>query len=206
MTGKPMTQKGAVTIGRPRNFDMDEALGRALEVFWRKGYEGATICDLTAAMAINPPSLYAAFGNKEDLFCKALERYADKNEAFLQEALSQPKARDGIAALLRGAADSLTDKCNPSGCLLVHGVAGAGEHAECIRQELNARRAASEKVIRERLKRSKAEGELPNDTDPAALARYVATVMNGMAVQAAGGASRAELRRVADTAMAAWPA
>ncbi|HEX7532931.1 MAG TPA: TetR/AcrR family transcriptional regulator, partial [Methyloceanibacter sp.] len=195
MTGKTKMRKSAVTIGRPRNFDMDEALSRALEVFWRKGYEGATICDLTAAMGINPPSLYAAFGNKEGLFCMALERYADKNEAFLQATLALPKARDGIAALLRGAADSLTDKCNPAGCLLVHGVAGAGEHAECIRQELNARRAASEKVIRERLKRAKAEGELPPSADPAALARFIATVTQGMAVQAAGGASRNELRR-----------
>ena len=96
-------RKARWLLAAPANFDMDQALDRALDVFWRKGYEGATICDLTAAMGINPPSLYAAFGNKEGLFCKALERYADKNEAFLQEALSQPKARDGIAALLRGA-------------------------------------------------------------------------------------------------------
>jgi AcrR family transcriptional regulator len=120
-----MTQKGAVTIGRPRNFDMDEALGRALEVFWRKGYEGATICDLTAAMAINPPSLYAAFGNKEGLFCKALERYADKNEAFLQEALSQPKARDGIAALLRVRWICWTTNANPSAACFSVGVPAA---------------------------------------------------------------------------------
>ncbi|MGZ8400827.1 MAG: TetR/AcrR family transcriptional regulator [Methyloceanibacter sp.] len=194
-----------MALGRPRNFDKDQALERALEVFWRKGYEGASICDLTAAMGINPPSLYAAFGNKEGLFCKALDRYVEAHAGFVREALAQPKARDGIAALLRATADSLTDKSNPAGCLLVQGIAGAGEHAQCIRDELSARRAAGEKTIRERLKRARAEGELPDAADPAALARYVATVMQGMAVQATGGATRAELRRVADTAMAAWP-
>ncbi len=191
--------------GRPRNFDMDQALDRALDVFWRKGYEGATLCDLTEAMGINPPSLYAAFGNKEGLFCKVLDRYAEMHASVVREALAQPKARDGIAALFRGTADSLTDKSNPAGCLLVQGIAGAGEHAQCIRDELTARRAAGEKTIRERLKQAKKEGELPEDASPATLARYVATVMQGMAVQAAGGATRAELRRVAETAMAAWP-
>jgi AcrR family transcriptional regulator len=184
---------------------MDQALDGALDVFWRKGYEGASVCDLTEAMGINPPSLYAAFVNKEGLFCKALDRYAQMHAGFVREALAQPKARDGIAALLRATADSLTDKRSPAGCLLVQGIAGVGEHAQCIRNELSARRAAGEKTIRERLKQAKEEGDLPENASPVAFARYVATVMQGMAVQAAGGATRAELRRVADTAMAAWP-
>ena len=195
----------AATIGRPRGFDMDQALDRALDVFWRKGYEGASLCDLTEAMGINPPSLYAAFGNKEGLFRKALDRYVETQARFVHAALAQPKARDGIAALLRSTANSLTDKTKPSGCLLVQGIAGVGEHAQCIRDQLNAKRAEGEKTIRHRLKQAQDEGELPEDADPASLARYIATVMQGMAVQAAGGASRAELRRVADTAMAAWP-
>jgi AcrR family transcriptional regulator len=192
-------------IGRPRGFDMDEALNRALDVFWRKGYEGASICDLTAAMGINPPSLYAAFGNKEALFRQALDRYAETKGAFVREALAAPKARDGIAALLHGTARHLTDKCNPPGCLLVQGIAGAGDHAQCIRDELNARRAATQKAMRDRLKQAKDEGELPEDADPAALARYFSTVTQGMAIQAAEGASRKELERVADMALRAWP-
>ena len=100
------------TIGRPRAFDVDEALDRALDVFWRKGYEGASICDLTAAMGINPPSLYAAFGNKEELFRKALDRYVEMHDEFLREALARPKARDGIAALLNKTADALTQQIN----------------------------------------------------------------------------------------------
>jgi AcrR family transcriptional regulator len=194
-----------VAIGRPRNFDKNQALDRALEVFWRKGYEGASLCDLTEAMRINPPSLYAAFGNKEALFRQALDRYAENRAGFVRGALAAPKARDGIAALLRGTARFLTDKCNPAGCLLVQGIAGAGEHAQCIRDEINARRAASEKAIRERLKQAKTEGELPADADPAALARFFATVTQGMATQSAGGASRKDLERVADTALRAWP-
>jgi len=194
-----------VAIGRPRTFDTEEALDRALEVFWRKGYEGASICDLTAAMGINPPSLYAAFGNKEALFCQALDRYAETHGEYIREALAAPKARDAIEAIFRGAVRALTDKSNPTGCLLVQGISGAGEHAECIRDMLNAKRAAGEKEIRERLKRAKREGELPADADPASLARYVSTVTQGMAVQAAGGASRKELERVVDMALRAWP-
>ncbi|MGE5261655.1 MAG: TetR/AcrR family transcriptional regulator [Actinomycetota bacterium] len=193
-------------VGRPRGFDMDEALDRALDVFWRNGYEGASVSDLTLAMGINPPSLYAAFGNKEQLFRKALDRYMQQHEEFFREALAQPKARDGLAALFSKTAEALTSKTSPRGCLLVQGVAGAGDHAQCIRDQLSAGRAVNEKLIRDRLKRAKAEGELAKSADPAALARFVSTVMQGMAVQAAGGASRKDLEAVAATAMAAWPA
>ncbi len=205
MAETKLKQNKASRLGRPRAFDRDQALERALDLFWRNGYEGASLSDLTQAMGINPPSLYAAFGNKEELFCKALDRYVERHDEFLREVLARPKARDAIAALLTGSADSLTDKSSPSGCLLVQGIAGAGDHAKCIRDELCKRRAANEKLIRERLKRAKAEGDLPADADPAALSRYIATVSVGMAVQAAGGATRAELRRIVETAMEAWP-
>lgn len=194
-----------MAIGRPRTFDTEQALDRALEVFWRKGYEGTSICDLTAAMGINPPSLYAAFGNKEALFRRALDRYAEKKGAFVREALAARTAREGIAAILHGTVRFLTDKSNPAGCLLVQGIAGAGEHAQCIRDELNARRATTQKAMRDRLKQAKDDGELPEDADPAALARYFSTVTQGMAIQAAAGASRKELERVADMALRAWP-
>jgi len=184
---------------------MDQALDRALEVFWRKGYEGATLCDLTAAMGINPPSLYAAFGNKEGLFRKALDRYRDLRTAFWDEALNAPTARAVAETLLRGTAKFLCDPCHPKGCLAVHGALASGEESDCIRKELETRRAASQNAIRERLKRAKREGDLPADADPAALARYLATIIEGMAVQAASGASRKELERVAETALRAFP-
>ncbi len=195
-----------MAIGRPRTFNKEQALDHALEVFWRKGYEGASICDLTAAMGINPPSLYAAFGNKEALFRQALDRYSETKAGFIREALAAPKARDGIVAIMLGTAHSLADKSSPAGSPRVQGIAGAGDHARCIRDELNARRAVTQKAVRDRLKQAKDEGERPEDADPAALARYFSTVAQGMAIQAAAGASRKDLELIAEMAMRVWPA
>lgn len=192
--------------GRPREFDADEVLDRALEVFWRKGYEGASLSELTEAMGINRPSLYAAFGNKEELFRKALDRYADGPAAYTREALNAPTARAVVEGLLRGAADALTDPAHPPGCLGVHGALSCGEAAETIREELCGRRAAYELLLRQRFERAKAEGDLAADADCADLARLVTTVAQGMAVQAAGGATRQDLRRVAEMMLRAWPA
>jgi AcrR family transcriptional regulator len=200
-----MSGDKVVAIGRPRAFDLDQALDRALEVFWRKGYEGATLCDLTAAMGINPPSLYAAFGNKEGLFRKALDRYWSLRTAFWKEALAAPTARKVAEILLRGTAKFLSDPCHPKGCLAVHGALASGKDTDCIREELERRRGTSQAAIRERLKRAKREGDLPADADPAVLARFLATMIEGLAVQAASGASRKELDRVAETALRAFP-
>jgi AcrR family transcriptional regulator len=194
-----------VRTGRPRAFDLDVTLDRALEVFWRKGYEGTSLPDLTEAMGINRPSLYAAFGSKEGLFRRALERYTARKGAVIAEALAEPTARAAAARLLREMADALTDPTSPRGCLAVQGALSCGESAEPVRRELNACRAAVETAFRERLYQARADGDLPPEVDPTDLARYVATVLQGMSVQAAGGASREELRRVADTALRAWP-
>jgi AcrR family transcriptional regulator len=200
---KPRKSHGPA--GRPRSFDVDQALARALQVFWRKGYEGTSLSDLTKTMGINRPSLYAAFGDKEALFRKALDRYAEDRASYVREALSQPTARAAVEKLLNGAADLLSDARNPPGCLNVQGALACGGDAEPVRRELALRRAAGEAAIRQRLKRAKTEGDLPLDANPADLARYVATVLHGMSVQAAGGATRAELQRVAQTALRALP-
>lgn len=192
--------------GRPRGFDTDEALDKALRVFWRHGYEGASLSELTEAMGINRPSLYAAFGNKEDLFRRALDRYAETGPGAMQRgALTETTARAVAERLLRSAAESLTDPRNPPGCLAVQGALSCGEAAESIRNELCERRTAGELAVRQRLERAKAEGDLGSDSDPAALARYIVTVVQGMAVQAAGGATREDLLNVANMAMKAWP-
>jgi AcrR family transcriptional regulator len=198
-------RKSRAPRGRPRAFDPEAALGRALQVFWRKGYEGASLSDLTKAMRINRPSLYAAFGNKESLFLKALDRYADGPVAFMRQALEEPTARAVVEGVFRGSADLLTDKRNPSGCLMVQGALACGEAADRIRRELISRRAAGEAALRQRFERARSEGDLPADSDPADLARYVVTVLHGMSVQAAGGASRSKLRRVGEVALHAWP-
>lgn len=195
-----------MAIGRPRNFDPEEALDRALRVFWERGYEGASLADLTEAMGINRPSMYATFGNKEQLFRKALDRYEQGPIAFFRDALSEPTARRVVERLFDDGIEMTTCPKNPGGCLAVHGALVTGAEGDCMRQELAQRRKAGELLLRKRLQRAKAEGDLPKDADAADLARYVVTVMRGLAVQATGGASRRELKRVAQVALAAWPA
>ncbi len=191
--------------GRPRSFDIDSALDRVLLVFWRKGFEGASLSDLTKAVGVSRPSLYAAFGDKEALFRKALDRYLDGPAAYVQQALNEPSARAVIERLLRGAAGSNTARRNPSGCLMVQGALACGEGADSIRQELTAHRVAGEAAIRRRLQRAKSEGDLSSDAEPEDLARYVATILYGMSVQAASGASRDKLQRIADMALRTLP-
>ncbi len=198
-------EKSSGRMGRPRSFDIDGALDRALRVFWRKGYEGTSLSDLTKAVGVNRPSLYAAFGDKKALFLKALDRYLDGPAAYVQEALKEPTARAVVERLLRGAVELNAAPRNRGGCLMVQGALASGEAADSIRLELTARRAASEAAIRRRLQHAKSEGDLPADTVPADLARYVATILRGMAVQAAGGASRGKLQRVAEIALRTLP-
>jgi AcrR family transcriptional regulator len=192
-------------LGRPRAFDADKALDRALEVFWRKGYEGTAISDLTKAMRINRPSIYAAFGNKEELFRKVLDRYAEGPASYVQRALAEPTAKRAVERLLLVAADIPSEGRGPRGCLLVQGALSCGDAAESVRRELNSRRADGEAELRKRLKRARAERDLPRSADPAGLARYVVTVAHGMSVEAAAGASQRELLQVVKTAMRAWP-
>jgi AcrR family transcriptional regulator len=194
-----------VAGGRPRAFDVDEALDRALEVFWRQGYEGTGISDLTKAMGINPPSLYGTFGNKQELFRKALDRYADGPARYIRESFDQSTARAAVEHLLHGAADAMTDPDYPRGCLTVQGGLACGPEAEGARNELATRRAAGETALRARLERARNEGELPDDADPDGFARYLATIYQGLAVQAAGGASRKQLHQIVDLAMGVWP-
>ncbi len=189
--------------GRPRAFDADVALDRAMHVFWAKGYEGASLSDLTQAMRINRPSLYAAFGNKEQLFGKVLDRYMDGPVAFFGKALAAPKARDVVEEIFLGTARMADDPRIPAGCLMVQGALAGGDAS--VQKEASVRRAAAEAALRRRLQRAKREGDLPKNADPADLAGYVMTVVRGMAVQSAGGASSDQLRRVARIALHAWP-
>ncbi|MEU7838030.1 TetR/AcrR family transcriptional regulator [Nonomuraea sp. NPDC052129] len=192
--------------GRPREFDMDAALVSALKVFWAKGYEGASMTDLTTAMGINRPSLYAAFGNKEDLFMKALDLYAQSFHSAASEFAEEQTARGAVEAFLRSTAVLCTGPSTPHGCLLVQGALAVGDASEPVRRALAARRAAILDAIGQRLRQGVDDGDLPADTDVADLARYVMVTSNGIAVQAAGGATRDELLRSIAVAMHAWPA
>jgi AcrR family transcriptional regulator len=174
-----------------------------MDVFWRKGYEGSSLSDLTAAMGINSPSLYAAFGNKEGLFRSVLDHYDDKRRDFLDRVLGAPTAYEVAKAWLEGVAEHASDPKNLPGCLLLQsGLSGADD---CVPKALAERRALKEQALRERFVRARDEGDLPKSADPAALARYVTTVSNGMAVQASAGATGKDLQDVARMAIAAWP-
>jgi len=192
-----------MAMGRPRAFDADAALDEAMEVFWRHGYEGATIAQLTDAMGINPPSLYAAFGNKEGLLKAALDRYTAKRAEWMEGILSAPTARDVAENMLMGIADVQTDPANPPGCLLVQGGIACGTGSENVPFELAARRAQTEDQLRNRFVRAKAEGDLKATSDPAALARYLSAVSVGMGVMASSGADREALRQVAEVSVKA---
>lgn len=201
-------EKDAVKVclspGRPRAFDAEAALDKALHLFWEKGYEGTSLADLTSAMGINRPSLYAAFGNKEALFQKALDRYAEQTEPMMSDVLSQPTARAVVETLLNQAANAQCGEA-PRGCLLVKSALACSDASVTIQQELNKRRALSEAELCRRFKRAKREGDLPPETNCADLARYITTVLHGLTVQAVGGASSRELRRVVALALKNWP-
>jgi AcrR family transcriptional regulator len=174
-------------------------------VFWRKGYQGTSLSDLTKAMGINRPSLYAAFGDKEALFRKVLDRYEEGPASYVRQALNQSNARAAVEGLMLGAVEMAGGSCNPPGCLFVHGALACGDDADGIRKDLILRRHAGEKLVRQRLQRAQAEGDLRPDANAADLARFVVAVIQGLAVQAAGGATRNELKRVVKAAMRAWP-
>jgi AcrR family transcriptional regulator len=189
-------------MGRPREFDPDQALDRALEVFRRNGFESASIADLTTAMGINAPSLYATFGNKEALFRKALDRYIEKL-GYWNEALAKPTAREVVEHLLYGTADFMTEEDSPRGCLFVRGALSCGESSEAIRAELEARRVAGEAALRERFERARAAGECAG-CDPGDAASYVMTILEGITLRAAAGATRDELHKVAEVTLRSW--
>jgi len=194
-----------MAMGRPREFDLDKALDDALHVFWEKGYEGASMADLTEAMGITKPSLYAAFGNKEELFRKAFDAYAEGPGGYTKLALQQPTARQVVERLLYSEVDAVTDPECPAGCLSINGALTCGVAADSIKKELMARRAQGEENLRLRFERAKDEGDLAAATDAAALARYVATISQGIAVQAVSGATRNQLKQIVDMVLATWP-
>ena len=197
--------KSPKRAGRPRSFDEDEALDRAMHVFWRKGFEGASLNDLTAAMEIQPASLYKAFGNKRALFEKVLARYLAGPVAFVHDALSEPTAYAVTDRVLRRMAEFLTEGRSRRGCMTIQAALAGGLEGAPIRRKLIALRVKEQDALRRRFERAKSEGDLPNHADAAGLARFVTTVYQGMTVQAIDGASREDLLRLSDTALQVWP-
>ncbi|NEW39423.1 TetR/AcrR family transcriptional regulator [Nocardia cyriacigeorgica] len=193
--------------GRPRAFDRDVALHRAMEVFWEHGYEGSSMTDLTAAMGINSPSLYAAFGDKETLFREAIELYGRTEGGLTARALrEEPTARAAIEAMLRDNAASYTAPDKPHGCMVVLAGSTYTTRTESIRAFLVDKRKETNADLCARLDRGVTDGDLPLGTDTSELAAFYTTVLYGLSIQARDGADHDELMRSIDRAMAAWPA
>ena len=192
-------------MGRQREFDVDVALDAALCVFWRKGYEGASYTDLVQATGVERPALYSAFGNKEALFLRALERYYEHYMDFIPVGLTQPTSRGVAEYILRNAVELNTRYPDHTGCLGINGVLAGSDDAEPVRRALIDARANGESLLRERFERAQQEGDLPPTANCAALATYLCTVLHGMGVQAKAGFSREVLNAVVDQALSTWP-
>ena len=191
--------------GRPRSFDRSAALVRAMEVFWTKGYEGASISDLTEAMGIGSPSLYAAFGSKEALFREAIELYGRTEGPAIWDAVENaPDARSAVAGFLTATAHSFSRPGKPRGCMVVLSQLNPTEASASVCAALRENRAQGQSGLERRLRRAVEVGELAPGTDVAALAAFYLTVQQGMSIQARDGASEETLLAVAKGAMAAW--
>lgn len=190
--------------GRPRSFDRETALEKAILAFWERGYEATSVADLTRVMDIGAPSLYAAFGDKQSLFEEVVREYGVRYGSFGERALAEePTARAAVARMLHEAAAEYTDPAHPHGCLVVHAATNCSTPE--VEESLRGRRNANIAAIRSRIEADIATGALPPDTDAAVLARHAGAMIQGMSQQARDGASREELEALAEIAMTNWP-
>jgi AcrR family transcriptional regulator len=191
--------------GRPRSFDRHKALASAMEVFWAQGYEGASMSDLTLAMGIASPSLYAAFGSKEELFRQAIELYNTSEGGEIWGVVANAgTAFEAIEGFLMQSARVFTRSDKPAGCLVVLSALHATETSTTVRHELIAMRQQNVADLAARLKRGVAAGEISRHADVNAIAGYYVTVQQGMSIQARDGRSRQVLESIACAALAAW--
>jgi AcrR family transcriptional regulator len=194
-----------VPRGRPREFCVDHALAQALRVFWTKGYEGASLSDLTEAMGITRPSLYAAFGNKESLFRKALDLYEREKMAYIGQGLAQPTARKVAETMLRGALENVAGEDEPHGCMRVIASVACGPAAQSLHDEIIQRTDVFKQMMIERFERAKEEGDLPDHIDALGLTGVLVAWLQGISIQANQGIDRKDLERLIDTALSLWP-
>jgi AcrR family transcriptional regulator len=187
--------------GRPRGFDAGKALDAAMRVFWEKSYEGATMADLTKAMGINRSSMYAAFGDKQALFDLVMKRYREGPMTYVRKALEQPTIHGVVTGLLRGTVEFLATPRNPKGCLSIQGALACGSDAEPVKRSMVEWRRSGEAAIKRRLQHAQSDGQLDGKMNPADFARYLSSLMAGLGVQAANGATKFEMTRIVDMAL-----
>ena len=201
-----MNKPEAIALrGRPREFCVDHALAKALRVFWEKGYDGTSLTDLTDAMGITRPSLYAAFGNKESLFRKALDLYEREKLDYIGKALEQPTARGVAEIMLRGSVDNVMSADEPHGCLGVITSVACGPESQSVREDVVKRGEVAKRTLIERFERAKSEGDLPAHVDSEGLMRVLIAMLQGISVQANQGATREELDKLVESGLALWP-
>jgi AcrR family transcriptional regulator len=191
--------------GRPRSYDPERALDAAVLTFWTRGYEGTAMADLTTAMGMSAPSIYAAFGDKEALFRKVVERYMAGPGAYLRVALGEPTAEALARTFLHSAVEAVAGDRTPHGCLVVQGALAVNPRSAPVREYLAELREGGVAYLADRLRSFPGADGLPPGADPSALARLLVTVVQGLAVQAASGVPRGELHAVADQMMTCWP-
>lgn len=191
--------------GRPLSFDRERAIEQAMLLFWEHGYEATSLNDLTTALGVTPSSIYTAFGDKKGLFMAAVQRYAsgpDNAEAIIERAST---AQEAALGLLRAAASGFTGEFTPRGCLLASAAISCSAMAEDVKAALADMRKAIEVRLRDKIEASLHEGNLPEETNAAALAAHTIAVIQGMSTLARDGATRASLLSVAEVAMRCWP-
>jgi AcrR family transcriptional regulator len=192
------------TRGRPRSFDREAALDKAIRLFWRRGYETTSMRDLTEELGIGAPSLYSAFGSKQQLFAEAVRVYDRQYGGFIEAALEEePTAKQAAARMLAEAPARYTRRGLPTGCLVISGDAGTTDDA--ITRRLRRLRQSKITALADRIRADIATGELPADTDAVGIARYTMSTLAGIALAARDGTSRAELERISRMALRAWP-
>lgn len=187
--------------GRPREFDTDEALDRALDVFWEHGYEGTSTAQLTAAMGVGRSSMYATFGSKDALFQQVIDRYYQGDAAYTAAALKEPTVRDVAREYLHRNADAITSSDHPQGCLVVGSALRCSPENSAIAADLAARRRATTQMLQDRFERGRQEGDASVELTPAQLAQYISTISEGLSVRAATGVTREELHTIVDIAL-----
>lgn len=195
----------AATRGRPREFCVDHALAQALRVFWTKGYEGASLTDLTEAMGITRPSLYAAFGNKESLFRKALDLYEREKMAYIGQGLAESTARKVAETMLHGALENVAGDGEPHGCMRVIASVACGPAAQSLHDEIVQRTEVFKQMIVDRFDRAKSEGDLPAEIDTTGLTGVLVGWLQGISIQSNQGIKRKDLEKLVDTALSLWP-
>ncbi|WP_213992847.1 TetR/AcrR family transcriptional regulator [Sodalis sp. dw_96] len=191
--------------GRPRSFDRDTVLDRAMRLFWLRGYETTSLAELLKVMEVTTPSIYSAFGDKEHLFLETIKRYIAGPGSYQAEALGEKTAKQAVTRILSQAVDSMVDPHTPPGCMLTLSTINCSAASAYVQQAVTEARRETELALCRRIERGIAEGDVPADTDAAALAGFYATFLYGMSIKATEGVTRAQARAMADAALRAWP-